>query len=211
MTDQAKYGNPGLSEELQEPYTEIPADPESFVRWAATLDRSHPYKYELSNGRVRRMMINVSRAHWRICGNIVGEMRSGIDSTRYEASPAEFGVMSPQSVRFPDVLVERLSADLNEYASSCPVLIVEVLSPSTAGLDFTEKLQEYTAIESLGTYLICSQDEPRAWIWSRREDDSWPRLPEEIAGREASIRIPGLGTELAMAAVFRGIPDAPRC
>ena len=84
-----------------------------------------------------------------------------------------------------------------------------MLSPSTAGSDFTVKLEEYKAIASVQTYLICSQDEPRAWVWSRQGDGSWPRLPTELVGRDGAIALGGLGVELTMAAIFRGIPDAP--
>jgi Uma2 family endonuclease len=64
-----------------------------------------------------------------------------------------------------------------------------VLSPSTAGTDFTEKRDEYTSVDTLQTYLICSQDEPRAWVWSRQGDGSWPRLPRELIGREERIAL----------------------
>jgi len=94
-------------------------------------------------------------------------------------------------------------------ATATPLFIAEVLSPPTTGVDFTEKLEEYAPIHTLQTCLICSQDEPRAWVWSRAADGSWPRLPVEHAGREGSIALGGLDIEIAMAAIFRGIPDAP--
>jgi hypothetical protein len=34
-------------------------------------------------------------------------------------------------------------------------------------------------------------------------------LPTELAGREGAISLRGLEVELFMAAMFRGIPDAP--
>ena len=102
-----------------------------------------------------------------------------------------------------------MSSGLEDLACEAPIFIAEVLSPSTAGLDFTIKLQEYTAIASVQTYLICSQDEPRAWIWARQSDGSWPKLPTELAGREDTIPLGGMDVELSMAAIFRGIPDPP--
>lgn len=78
----------------------------------------------------------------------------------------------------------------------------------TEKVEFTEKLEEYTAIETLQTYLICSQDEPRAWAWARQGDGSWLSQPTVIVGREGAIAPAGLGIELTMAAIFRGIPDA---
>jgi Uma2 family endonuclease len=199
----------GFGERGQEPFGEIPTEPEAFLRWGASLDSNHPYKYELSRGKVSRMMIGIWRAHWRVTLNILAELLSMLDRDVYEPGPAEFGVRTGVGVRYPDVIVDRASSSLKDLACEAPIVIVEVLSPSTAGVDFTAKLQEYTAIDSVQTYLICSQDEPRAWVWSRRDDGSWPNLPTELAGREGTIPLGGLGIELAMAAIFRGIPDAP--
>jgi len=198
---------PGLSDLTQEPFGDMPTEPEAFLRWRANLDRHHPYKYELSEGKVSCMMIHVSRAHWRVTANILGELLQKVDRTHFEAGPAEFGVRTGVGVRYPDVIVDRASAGLETLACEAPILIVEVLSPSTAGLDFTAKLQEYTAIASVQTYLICSQDEPRAWVWVRQSDSSWPKLPTELTGRDGAIALGGLGVELSMAAIFRGIPD----
>ena len=82
-----------------------------------------------------------------------------------------------------------------------------MLSPSSETRDFVEKLEEYTAIASLQTYVIFSQDEPRAWVFARRTDGTWPAEPEIIAGRDGGITLGGLGAVLAMAAVYRGIAD----
>ena len=199
----------GFADRNQESYGDIPTEPDAFLAWGAKLDRHHPYKYELSRGRVTRMMIHVSRAHWRISSSIVGELLQLLDRTRFETGAAEFGVKTPVGVRFPDVVVDRVSERLKDYACEEPIFIAEVQSPSTAVLDVTTKLREYTAIASLQTYLVCSQDEPRAWVWARREDGSWPVDAEMIEGRDRAIPLGGLGFELSMAAIFRGIPDAP--
>ena len=199
----------GFSDLGQEPFVDIPTEPEAFLRWRTTLDRHHPYKYELSNGKVSRIMINVSRAHWLVTANILGELLQKVDRGRFQAGPAGFGVRTGVGVRYPDVIVDRASDHLETLACEAPVLIVEVLCSSTSGVDFTAKLQEYTGIASVQTYLICSQDEPRAWVWARQADGSWPKVPTELVGRERAVALGGLGIELAMSAIFRGIPDAP--
>jgi hypothetical protein len=61
----------------------------------------------------------------------------------------------------------------------------------------------------LQTYLVCSQDEPRAWAWARQADGSWLVEAEMVEGRERAIPLGGLGIELSMAGIFRGIPDPP--
>jgi len=98
---------PGLSDLSQEPFGDMPTEPEAFLRWRANLDRHHPYKYELSEGKVSCMMIHVSRAHWRVTANILGELFQKVDRTHFEAGPAEFGVRTGVGVRYPDVIVDR--------------------------------------------------------------------------------------------------------
>jgi len=185
-----------------------PTEPEAFLQWGAQREREEG-KFELSRGRVTCDMIWTSRNHTRVCANIVGELVRLLDRERFEVGVADFAVQTPVGVRSPDVVVDQVNPRGGELSTSTPIFIAEVLSPSTAGKDFTEKLEEYTAIDTLQTYFICSQDEPRAWVWARQRDGSWPRRPVELVGREATIALGGLGVELSMAAVFRGIPDPP--
>jgi Uma2 family endonuclease len=199
----------GFGERGQAPFEEIPTDIEGFLEWGTRQDPDHPFKYELSNGKVSRMMIQVSRKHWEVTANILAQLLPRLDRKRFRAGPTEFGVRTGVGVRYPDIVVDRASAQLEGLACEAPIFIVEVLSPSTAGLDFTIKLREYSAIETVQTYLICSQDEPRAWVWQRQRDGAWPALPVELAGREAKIALIGLGIELAMADIFLDIPDPP--
>jgi Uma2 family endonuclease len=184
-----------------------PTEPEAFLRWAEQRRREEG-KFELSRGRVTCDMINASRPHGRVARNIVVELARLLDAERFDINFADFAVRTPFGVRSPDVVVDHASLH-RDLSTATPIVIAEVLSPSTAGKDFTEKLEEYTAIASLQTYLICSQDEPHAWVWARHADGSWPERPAELAGRAGKIALGGLGIELAMAAVFRGIPDAP--
>ncbi|MFZ1103844.1 MAG: Uma2 family endonuclease [Hyphomicrobiaceae bacterium] len=191
-----------------DPIKSAPTEPEAFLLWGAQRKREEG-RFELSRGRVTCDMIWTSRHHTRVCSNILRELLHLVDPDQFEVGSADFAVRTPFGVRSPDVVVDRTNPRGRELSTSAPIFIAEVLSPSTAGKDFTEKLEEYTAIESLQTYLICSQDEPRAWVWVRQDDGSWPKRPVELIGREGAIALGGLGIELTMAAIFRGIPDAP--
>ena len=184
-----------------------PTKPEAFLQWGAQREREEG-KFELSRGRVTCDMIYASSLHSRVVRNLVVELGRLLDPDRFDIGIADFAVQTPYGVRSPDIVVEH-ATQRRVLSTTTPIFIVEVLSPSTAGADFTEKLQEYTAMETLQTYLICSQDEPRAWLWARQGDGSWPTLPTELAGRDGSVASGDLDIELAMAAIFRGIPDAP--
>jgi Uma2 family endonuclease len=185
-----------------------PTDPDAFLLWSSQRRREEG-KFELSRGRVVCGMINASRGHAEVCMNIILELGRLLDREHFAVSSADFAVRSRFGLRSPDVVVDQRVPDRRELATSTPLFIAEVLSPSTADTDFTEKLEEYTSIETLQTYLICAQDEPRAWVWSRQSDGSWPKRPIELAGRDGAIALGGLGVEISMAAIFRGIPDAP--
>jgi Uma2 family endonuclease len=198
----------GLSERGQEAYGDIPTDPDAFLAWASRQPREAG-RFELSNGKVIRTVINTTRAHSRVCRNIMKELTQLLDLDRYDIAASDFAVRTERGIRGPDIVVDAVRPEGAELSTSEPIFIAEVLSPSTAVLDVTTKQREYTAILSLQTYLVCSQDEPRAWVWARKPDGSWPVDAEMFGGREASIPLGGLGIALSMAAIFRGIPDAP--
>jgi Uma2 family endonuclease len=183
-----------------------PTEPEAFLQWSAEREREEG-KFELSRGRVTCDMINASSHHSRVIRNLVGQLDRLLDADRFDIGITDFAVRTPYGVRSPDIVVH-YTEPRRELSTTTPILIVEVLSPSTAGTDFTEKLQEYTAIEVLQTYLICTQDEPHAWVWHREGRGAWPELPAELIGREGEITLGGLDIALQMAAIFRGIPDA---
>jgi hypothetical protein len=80
-------------------------DKAAFLAWAATRE-DH---FELADGRVV-MMVRPSRAHARIVRNIVVLLDRQLDPARWEAI-AEFGVdAGPKTLRFPDVVVDRMAA-----------------------------------------------------------------------------------------------------
>ena len=208
MSDPHDPSASGFSDRSQEPFEDIPTEPDAFLQWASRQPREAG-RFELANGRVIRTVINVTRRHSIICLNIAMELRLLLDSEKYVVSSVDFAVRTAVGVRGPDVMVDSEQLPGNALSASEPIFIAEVLSPSTAALDLTTKQREYTAIASLQTYLVCSQDEPRAWVWARKPDGSWPIDAEMKEGREPSIPLGGLGIELQMAAIFRGIPDPP--
>lgn len=199
----------GFAERTEVPFEDIPTDPDAFLEWGSRQPREVG-RFELCNGRVIRTVINVSRRHALVCSNIAFELMRQLDRERYQVATADFAVRAGRSIRGPDIVVDLARPDGSELSTSEPIFIAEVLSPSTAALDFTTKQREYTALPSLQTYLVCSQDEPRAWYWARQADSSWPVDAEQLAGRDGTIPLGGLDIELAMSAVLRGIPDPPR-
>lgn len=179
------------------PVPEAPRDVDEFLHWGTTRDG----RYELVSGQVFEMMVNVSRGHARVTGLVTALLVQLLDRRRHQVSPADFGVRTPRGIRYPDVLVDPVSSNDRELASTNPLLIVEVLSPSSLEIDFVQKRAEYQAIPSLQTYLILTQDEPRAWIWTR-ESEGWPDQAEMVEGSEAEVVVPALGVKLPLSFIY---------
>ena len=66
--------------------------------------------------------------------------------------------MSDDLVRLPDVMVTD-TVPPDGWVSEPPLLVVEVLSPSTSDVDRREKLLNYQSLPSVQAYLIVHQDQ----------------------------------------------------
>lgn len=97
----------------------------------------------------------------------------------------------------PDVVVFCEDAEFDPKRPDvllAPLVIVEVLSPSTSGIDRTEKLDAYRAIESLRHYLLVDQKRVRIEHY-RRTPEGWHYevylwRREEISFEDFNIAVP---------------------
>ncbi len=80
-----------------------------------------------------------------------------------------------------------------------PVVIVEVLSPSTRRVDMTEKQEAYFAIPSLLVYILVEQDFASIAVHRRT-----PRgfVSEVFPGLDAIAPLPEIGVDLPLAEVY---------
>ncbi len=76
--------------------------------------------------------------------------------------------MGPRTVLEPDVLVVARSALGEKVLEDLPMLVVEVLSPSTRRLDLGRKHAAYEAT-GVASYWVIDPDEPRLTAWELRD------------------------------------------
>lgn len=179
----------------------MPTTADEFLRW----NEGREGKREFVRGRVVEMMINVTRNHIDIAANLLLALRQGLDRASYSVGSADFGVRTPDGIRYPDVIVDRKTADASgdDLAAVEPVFVAEILSPSSYGRDFVDKLADYRGIASLSYYLILSHQEPRLWLFSRGPE-GWNK-PEEIAGADGSVNLGLLNLQLSLADLYDGV------
>jgi Uma2 family endonuclease len=180
--------------------TKMPTTADEFLRW----NEGREGKREFVRGRVVEMMINVTRNHWRLETRLTQQLVAQLGTEKYDIGSADFGVRTSDGVRYPDVMVEAFGADGKALATASPLLIAEILSPSSIADDFGPKAADYLAISSLQHYLVLSQDEIRIWLWTRDEAGNW-RGPE-MAGKEATkLRLDRVGVDLDLVALYAGV------
>ncbi len=81
-----------------------------------------------------------------------------------------------------------------------PLLIVEVLSPSTEGYDRGKKFELYRTIESFREYLIVHQDRMHVEHSSKQDDGSW--VLRDHVGADAAVSISRLGARILLADLY---------
>ncbi|MBC6433477.1 Uma2 family endonuclease [Nostoc sp. HG1] len=145
--------------------------------------------------------------HSRISGNILSYFTSVFRDTQFEPINSDLRLWIPEYRRgvYPDVMIfdgelqlnaERLDEVLN------PILIVEVLSPSTADYDRLSKFRMYRSIPNFSEYLLVEQDEPFVERYSKQAE-GW--LLSDFSGLELSISLDSVAIALSMAEIYRGV------
>ena len=182
-----------------------PTTADEFLRW----NEGREGKREFVRGRVVELMIHVTRNHMRIATKLVVALAQKLDLKVMDVGTADFGVKSPESVRFPDILVDQVNENSagDDLSASQPLLVGEILSPSSYTRDFGEKLDDYRGIRSLLHYIVLAQDEPRIWLWSRTADGEGEG-PLLVAGMEQNVELPGLPVKIGLAEIYAGLFDA---
>ncbi|MEG3847582.1 Uma2 family endonuclease [Microcoleus sp. herbarium19] len=87
-----------------------------------------------------------------------------------------------------------------------PLLIVEVLSPSTEAYDRGEKFRKYRSLASFCEYLLVSQTEPYIEQYHNLDRESSDRWQWQVYDRiDRAIELHSLNIELPMSEVYRRI------
>lgn len=77
-----------------------------------------------------------------------------------------------------------------------PLLIVEVLSPSTEAYDRGKKFELYRTLDSFREYLLVHQDRRHVEHYSRQDDGSW--LLRAHSSADAVVVIDRLGVQISL-------------
>ena len=105
------------------------------------------------------------------------------------------------SIRYPDGMVVCSPVAPNATAVRDPVVIFEVLSPSTAAKDRIVKAREYQATPSVKRYVMLEQDRIGATVHIRAQD-GWSVL---VLKDDDILAMPEIGLEIPLAEFYEGL------
>ena len=146
--------------------------PEEYLAW----ERKQPFKNEYYNGQIITMS-GASRSHNRITVDLTIQLGNQLMNSECEVFASEMRVRTSPEVSYfyPDVIVvcgePRFEDDTFDTLLN-PVLIVEILFPSTAAFDRGEKFEHYKQLDSLQEYMLISQNRVHVERYLRR-DTQW--------------------------------------
>jgi Uma2 family endonuclease len=149
---------------------EEPVTIEAFDRYVEA--QADPALFELVEG-VIVMMTNPTQVHEQIVANIGAPLKLAMDARRCLAFLGGIRVQPSDNPRTtdktrPDVVVRCGALDATNYITD-PLVLIEVLSPSTMDIDRGPKLDFYKSLQTVRHIALVYQDQMRVEHYRRDE------------------------------------------
>ena len=134
-------------------------------------------KHEYVAGHVYAMT-GASYHHNLIAANLVRRLGNQLDAgpCTVLSNDMRVRVEAADASTYPDVVAlcdEPAFHDERSDVLTNPILLIEVLSPSTEGYDRGGKFALYRALPSLRQYILVAQDRYSVDVFTRRDDNRW--------------------------------------
>lgn len=184
-----------------------PATLEEYLAFEANAEDKH----EFVNGKIIEMP-GATSPHNLIATNILTCIKIALKAkeTTYfvMGSDMKIYIESLDQVRYPDAVV--VCEELVHYGDSKmllvnPLLIVEILSPSTEKFDRETKFEEYKNLPSFKEYFLIHQERPMVttYLREKEEEDLW-RI-RSTTGLDQSCALKSIDIELALSDIYEHI------
>lgn len=164
-------------------------------------------RHEYRNGEIVEMP-GGSINHSRLLMALYAMFESLLDGVDYEAFNSDMRLWVPEcnQAMYPDLMVVAgepiANGDRGDEIVN-PMLIAEVLSPSTSSYDRGDKFAAYRTVESFREYLLIEQGRPAIEHHWKTEDGRWHL--EELRGLEVTIALEHLPVRLSVAQLYRRV------
>ena len=170
-----------------------------FVAW----ENAQPTRNEFYRGEVFAM-VGPRRVHGEVVVNVLTALKHHLKGTPCRVYSESMKLqVADDALFYPDVFVTCDAQDLRtDRIFRAPTLVLEVLSPTTAGFDRGLKFATYRRIPSLQEYLLIDPVERSVELFRRNAQGLF-----ELHDRTAtpSLVLASVGLDMSIADVFEGV------
>jgi Uma2 family endonuclease len=146
-------------------------------------------------------MTGGTAAHAVLQQNLAVSVGGRLRGTLCRMYGSDLKIEAAGSIRYPDAFVVCTPVAASAMVVRDPVVILEVLSPGTAGTDRIVKNREYAATPSVRRYVMLEQDRVAATVFARQEAGWVGHLVVE----GETLHLPEIGLELPLAELYEGV------
>ena len=131
-------------------------------------------RYELVDGEVLKMAAETV-LHVRLKGKVFTALNNAFKNKKSDCEVFQDGIaikISAKTAREPDVSVQcGKQLDGSSLVLDKPLIVVEVVSPSSSSTDANQKLEEYFSVPSIMHYLIVWRNKKLCYLHKRIDDN----------------------------------------
>ena len=178
----------------------LPMTPDDYLAWEALQE----FKWEF-DGFQPIAMVGGTKAHSVVRMNLTTALTNRLAGKPCQPYGDEMKVRIGSKCRYPDALVSCTEFANSDTVAAEPVVIFEILSPSTSDTDKTAKLAEYLSLPSVQRYVMLEQNRIFATIVARTPD-GWSLA---LAVKGGTLAMPEIGIEVPMAELCNRLTFPP--
>lgn len=168
----------------------------------------HDGRFELVRG-VAYAMAGAKEGHNVICSNVLTALVPAGKQKGCRTTSSDTAVQTgPDTIRYPDVVVDCGPPNASALTASKPTLVVEISSPGTAVFDHAAKLLEYQSLQSIDTILQIESEIALVKVHRRQGDGNWTE--ETIEAFDAAIHLPSLAASITLNEIYDTLDVRPR-
>jgi Uma2 family endonuclease len=165
-----------------------------FLAW----EERQELRYEF-DGFAPKAMTDGTRAHSAIQSNLLAALIVRLRGKPCQAHGSHLKIEVAGRIRYPDAFVVCSPGSNASQVVSDPVVVFEILSPSTEHEDLVVKNAEYRATPSIRRYVVLEQGRIGGLAFVRKDDD-W--ITEILDGKDAVLNLPEIGISITMAELY---------
>lgn len=172
---------------------------QDFFNWAEAQDGRHEF-----DGLQPVAMPGGTLGHSRLAGNVNRQLANRLAGSECRPLGPDAGVATAgDAVRYPDAVVTCTKFSNRDRLVPNPVVVFEVISPSSVRIDRITKLREYQAVPSIRRYVIIEPDAAAVTVLSR--DGAGEAFRAAGLAEDDTLSLPEIGIEIPVAAIYEGM------